>query len=117
MYVRPLVHPSFTYFFTQSRVIQMTLNFHILAKITEEPPALRTRKYSHPQRPTLRTVSNRIDREFARVYLGSPEFRGAAAPTVAYHALLRTRAETSGVSTPSLPNELFIRTLYPSVPI
>ena len=44
--------------------------------------------------------SNRIDREFARVYLGSPEFRGAAALTAVYHALLRipTRAETSDMS-------------------
>ena len=57
MYVCPIVHPTFTYFFTQLRVIEMTQNFHILAKITEEPPALRTRKYSHPQRLTLRTVS------------------------------------------------------------
>ena len=41
--------------------------------------------------------SNRIEREFARLYLGSPEFRGANALTVAYRGLLRipTRAEAS----------------------
>ena len=44
--------------------------------------------------------SSRIDREFARVYLGSTEFCGAAALAVAYHALLRipTRAETSSMT-------------------
>ena len=71
-------------FFTQLRTIQMPQNFHILAKITE-PPAPRTRKYSHPQ---VTTSLNRIDRKFTRVYLGSPKFRGAAAPTVDYHALV-----------------------------
>jgi hypothetical protein len=45
MYVRPLVYPTFTYFSLShdSRAIEMTQSFHILAEITEEPPALRTR--------------------------------------------------------------------------
>ena len=75
MYVHPLVHPIFTYFFTQSRAIQMTQNFHILAKITEEPPAL----------PPVEHASAHIlnaplfERKFARVYLGSPDSREAVA--------------------------------------
>ena len=53
----------------------MTQNFHILAKITEEPPAL----------PPVEHASAHIlnaplfERKFARVYLSSPESREAAA--------------------------------------
>ena len=53
----------------------MTQNFHILAKITEEPPAL----------PPVEHASAHIlnaplfERKFARVYLGSPESREASA--------------------------------------
>ena len=75
MYVRPLVHPIFTYFFTQSRAIQMTQNFHILAKITEEPPALPP--VEHASAHVLNAPL--FERKFARVYLGSPESREAAA--------------------------------------
>jgi hypothetical protein len=39
------------YFLAQSRAIQMTQNFHILAKITEKPPALP----SNTQVPTFST--------------------------------------------------------------
>ena len=61
--------------FSQSRTIQMTQNFHILAKITEEPPAL----------PPVEHASAHIlnaplfERKFARVYLGSPESREGVA--------------------------------------
>ena len=75
----------------------MIQNFHILAKNhrrTTFPPNTQvlTSSTSHS--------SNRIEREFARVYLGSSEFRGAAALTVAYHVLLHipTCAETSDMS-------------------
>ena len=53
----------------------MTQNFHILAKITEEPPAL----------PPVEHASAHIlnaplfERKFARVYLGSPDSREAVA--------------------------------------
>jgi nuclear pore complex protein Nup93 len=53
----------------------MTQNFHILAKITEEPPAL----------PPVEHASAHIlnaplfERKFARVYLSSPESREAVA--------------------------------------
>ena len=61
--------------FTQSRAIQMTQNFHILAKITEEPSAL----------PPVEHASAHIlnaplfERKFARAYLSSPETREAVA--------------------------------------
>ena len=75
--VRSSLHPPYISlnFFTQSRAIQMTQNFHILAKITEEPPAL----------PPVEHASAHIlnaplfERKFARVYLGSPDSREAAA--------------------------------------
>ena len=53
----------------------MTQNFHILAKITQEPPAL----------PPVEHASAHIlnaplfERKFARVYLSSPESREAVA--------------------------------------
>ena len=54
--------------------MQMTQNFHILAKITGEPPAL----------PPIEHAGAHIlnapifERKHARVYLGDPESRGAA---------------------------------------
>ena len=73
--VRSFPRPPYIHlFFTQSRAIQMTQNFHILAKITEEPPAL----------PPVEHASAHIlnaplfERKFARVYLGSPESHEAA---------------------------------------
>lgn len=57
----------------QPASLQMTQNFHVLAKITGEPPAL----------PPLEHASAHIlnaplfERKYARVYLGNPESREA----------------------------------------
>ena len=58
----------------QSRSIQMTQNFHILGKITAEPPALPPVEHAgaHILNAPL------FERKYARVYLGDPNSREAA---------------------------------------
>ena len=53
----------------------MTQKFHILAKITEEPPALPPVKYAS----THILNAPLFEREFARVYLSSPKSHEAVA--------------------------------------
>lgn len=65
-------------FFTysgQARYTQMTQNFHILSKITAEPPALPPVEHSgaHILNAPL------FERKYARTYLGDTESREAAA--------------------------------------
>ncbi|KAF8885239.1 Nup93/Nic96-domain-containing protein [Gymnopilus junonius] len=57
------------------RSYQMTQNFHTLAKITCEPPALPSVEHSSAH------ILNapRLERKFAKIYLGDPETREAAA--------------------------------------
>ncbi|KII86506.1 hypothetical protein PLICRDRAFT_114494 [Plicaturopsis crispa FD-325 SS-3] len=57
------------------RALQMTQNFHILSKITSEPPALPP--VEHAGAHILNTPL--FERKFARVYLGDPESREAVA--------------------------------------
>ncbi|KAF9482410.1 nucleoporin-interacting protein NIC96 [Pholiota conissans] len=58
---------------TDSRGIQMTQNFHVLSKITGEPPALPPVEHAgaHILNAPL------FERKFARVYLGDPNSREA----------------------------------------
>ncbi|KAF8640887.1 hypothetical protein AX17_000535 [Amanita inopinata Kibby_2008] len=60
---------------SDSRSMQMTQNFHVLSKITEEPPFLPP--LEHAGAHVLNAPS--FERKFARVYLGDPESREAAA--------------------------------------
>ena len=55
--------------------MQVTQNFHILAKITQEPPFLPPIEHAgaHVLNAPL------LERKYARVYLGDPESRDAAA--------------------------------------
>ncbi|PCH33116.1 nucleoporin-interacting protein NIC96 [Wolfiporia cocos MD-104 SS10] len=54
--------------------LQLTQNFHVLSKITEEPPALPS--FEHAGAHILNTPL--FERKYARVYLGDPESREAA---------------------------------------
>ncbi|KIM38582.1 hypothetical protein M413DRAFT_447791 [Hebeloma cylindrosporum] len=58
---------------SDSRAIQMTQNFHVLARITQEPPALPPVEHAgaHILNAPL------FERKFARVYLGDPDSREA----------------------------------------
>ncbi|KAK2462123.1 hypothetical protein APHAL10511_006586 [Amanita phalloides] len=57
-----------------SRSLQMTQNFHVLAKIVQEPPYLPP--IEHPGAHVLNAPL--FERKYARVYLGDPESRDAA---------------------------------------
>ncbi|KAJ3515637.1 hypothetical protein NLJ89_g1635 [Agrocybe chaxingu] len=60
---------------SDARAIQMTQNFHVLAKITSEPPALPP--VEHAGAHILNAPM--FERKWARVYLGDPESREAIA--------------------------------------
>ncbi|CAA7267671.1 unnamed protein product [Cyclocybe aegerita] len=60
---------------SDARAIQMTQNFHVLAKITSEPPALPP--VEHAGAHILNAPM--FERKWARVYLGDPESRESIA--------------------------------------
>lgn len=59
--------------FGQPKGVQMTANFHVLSKITSEPPALPP--IEHQGAHILNTPL--FERKYARTYLGDPESREA----------------------------------------
>ncbi|KAF8624791.1 hypothetical protein AX15_005680 [Amanita polypyramis BW_CC] len=74
----PIVHASIEASLAvapDSKSIQMTQNFHVLAKITQEPPFLPPIEHAgaHVLNAPL------MERKYARIYLGDPESREAAA--------------------------------------